>query len=89
MSAGPPRRNMGVVDGRVDGHRSGGTGVLVHLLVQDRLQLVVAHADLVQDDVVVGRARSTLDCSVRAEVEVVLVRVDYSRVDEGAGLQEG
>lgn len=88
VGAGPARRNVGVVDGRVNGHRSGRTGVLVHLLVQDCLQLVVAHVGLVEDDVVVGRARSALDGGVRAEVEVVLVRMNYARVDKGAGLQE-
>ena len=80
MGAGPARRNVGVVDGRMNGHRSGRTGVLVHLLVQDCLQLVVAHVGLVEDDVVVGRARSALDGGVRAEVEVVLVGVALRKI---------
>jgi len=70
---------VGIVDGGVNGDRGGCTGVLVDLLVQDGLELVVAHLGLVEDDVVVGRARSTLDGSVRAQVEVVLVGVDLMK----------
>ena len=72
MRSSPSRCDMSVVDGRVNGDRSGRTGVLIDLFVQDRLQLIVAHSDLVQDDMVVGRAGSTLDGGMGGEVEVVL-----------------
>ena len=75
MSACPARRDVCIVDCRVHGDRSGRTGVLVNLLIQDCLQLIVAHLGFVEDDVVVGRTRRTLDGGVRAEVEVVLVGV--------------
>jgi hypothetical protein len=51
--------DVGVVDRRI-GDGSGGTSVLVYLLVQDGVKLVVAHLGLVEDDVVVSRTSSTL-----------------------------
>ena len=76
---------MGVVDGRVDGDRSGGTSVLVNLLVQDGLKLVVAHLGLVEDDMVVSGTSGTLEGGVRAEVKVVLVRLSAASLDQGSG----
>jgi hypothetical protein len=67
---------MSVVDSRVNGDRSGRTGVLVDLLVEDGLQLIVAHVRLVQDDMIVRGARSALDGGVGAEVEVIFMRMD-------------
>lgn len=64
---------MSVVYSRVNGNRGRRTGVLIHLLVQNGLQLVIAHVGLIEDDMVVSGTRSTLDGSVRAEVKVVLM----------------
>lgn len=71
---------MSIVDGRV--HRDWGcrTGVLINLLVENRLQLLIAHVGLVQDDLIVHWTSSTLDGCVRAKVEVVLVRICLGNV---------
>jgi hypothetical protein len=79
MSSSTTRCDVSVVNGGVNRHRSSRTSVLVDLLVQDGLQLVVAHIGLVEDDVVVGWTRSALESSVGAEVEVVLVGVNLAR----------
>jgi hypothetical protein len=80
MRSSTTRRDVGVVYGRVHRHRSCRTSILVHLLVQDGLQLVIAHVGLVEDHMVVRRTRSTLDGGVRTEVEVVLVGVGLANV---------
>ena len=79
----PPRCNMSIVDGGVHRDRGRRTGVLINLLVENRLQLLLAHANLVQDDLVVHRASGTLDSGVGAEVEVVFVWVRGSTLDQG------
>jgi hypothetical protein len=79
MRSSTTRCDMSVVNGGVHRHWGGRTSILVDLLVQDGLQLVVAHVGLVEDDMIVSRTRSTLDRGVRAEVEVVLVGVGLAR----------
>ena len=66
---------MRIVDGRVHLNRSGRTSILVDLFVENRLKLLVAHPNLVKDDLVVHGASGTLDSGVRAEVEVILVGI--------------
>jgi hypothetical protein len=80
MRSSTTRCDVGVVNGGVHRHWGGRTSILVDLLVQDSLQLVIAHVGLVEDDMVVGWTRSALDGSVGAEVEVVLVGVSLAKV---------
>ena len=75
---------MGVVHGREHRDGSGSTNVLVRVLVDERLDLLVGPCGLVEQDVVVNGACSTLDGSVCAKVEVVLVRLSDSRLDQSA-----
>lgn len=58
------------------------TLVLVRLLVQDGVELVVRDVGLVEDHVVVGWTSGTLDGGVGAQVEVILVRVSDTLLDE-------
>jgi hypothetical protein len=79
MRSSTTRCDVSVVNGGVNRDRGSRTSILVDLLIQNGLQLLVAHVGLVEDDVVVGGARSALESSVGTEVEVVLVGVGLAR----------
>jgi hypothetical protein len=79
MRSSTTRCDVSVVNGGVNRDRGSRTSILVDLLIQNGLQLLVAHVGLVEDDVVVGGACSALESSVGTEVEVVLVGVGLAR----------
>lgn len=83
------RSNVSIVHSGEDRDRSSGADVLVRVLVDERLDLVVGPCGLVEQDVVVNGACSTLDGSVCTKVEVVLVRLSNARLDESAGQSVG
>jgi hypothetical protein len=64
VSSSTTRCDVSVVNRGVHRHWGGRTSVLVDLLVQDGLQLVIAHVGLVEDDMIVSRTRGSLDGSV-------------------------
>jgi hypothetical protein len=66
------RSNVGVVGGRDQGDRASGTNVGVTGVVNQRLQGVDRDLVLVVDDLVVNRARGTLDGVVGVKVKVPL-----------------
>lgn len=74
---------MSVVDGRVDGHGSGGTSVLVSVLVDQSVNEVVAQGGLVHQNVVVDRTSGTLEGVVAAQEEVVLEWVGDTTLHQG------
>jgi hypothetical protein len=53
-------------------------------VVQERLQIIAGEANLVLDDLVVGRSSSAHQTSLRLQVEVEGVRVDDSTIDHRA-----
>lgn len=74
---------MGVVHGWEEGDWGGCADVLVAMLVDEHVNVVLADARLVQEDVVVDRASCTLEGGVGAHIEVVLEWVGDSGLDQG------
>lgn len=78
------RSDVSVVDSREERNGSGGADVLVGVLVNQSLDLLVGPQGLVQENVVVDRTSGTLDGSVGAQVEVVLIRLGDAGLDKSA-----
>jgi hypothetical protein len=63
-------------------NRGRASRVLVALLVNKSLQVFVRHLGLIEQDVVVHRARCSLKSLVCAEIEIVLERTRHTGLDE-------
>lgn len=85
MKSCPGRDDMGIVRWRDHRDRSSAPGVEVAKIERQCLQLISCETVIVLEDVVVGRARSTQECTVRLQVKVKLEWMDDLGINDRAG----
>lgn len=88
MEHGTLRSQVGVVDGWRKRDRSSRPAILIDMLIAELVDLVRGHGRiigcaLVQQDMVMGRARCSLDCRVRIQKEVEHLRMCDTCFEKG------